>query len=66
MIDLLSIANTISTLFLFFRDMLLRRKRKEGKEGRKEVGESKIKGHTLPSVTYLHNQSQCCMDGKVR
>lgn len=44
MIDLLSIANTISTLFLFFRDMLLRRKRKEGKEGRKEVGREEDKG----------------------
>ena len=44
MIDLLSIANIISTLLFFFRDMLLRRKRKEGKEGRKEVGREEDKG----------------------
>ena len=44
MIDLLSIANIISTLLFFFRDMLVRRKRKEGKEGRKEVGREEDKG----------------------
>ena len=32
-------------------DMLLRRKRKEGKEGRKEVGREEDKGSHFPTVT---------------
>ena len=56
----LSIANPIFTLFLLFRDMLLRRKRNEGKDGRTEEGREGDQG---PHFSNSHSTCTSSLSG---